>query len=44
MINSTLREAVLISWPTLVIVLSIIIILRITYITRSDRKFELFWF
>jgi len=41
MINSTLREAVLISWPTLVIVLSIIIILRITYITRSDRKFVL---
>lgn len=41
MIHSTLRQVVDITWPTLVIVLSIFIILRIAYITKSDRGFVL---
>lgn len=39
MIRSTIREAIMVSWPTLVIVLSIVVILRIAYIIKSDRKF-----
>ncbi len=39
MINSAVRDVILLLWPSLVIVLSIVVILRITYILRSDRKF-----
>lgn len=41
MINSTLKEVILLTWPTLVIVLSIFIILRVSYILRCDRGFKL---
>lgn len=36
--NSTVREVVGIAWPTLVIVLSIVIILKVTYILKSERR------
>ena len=39
MINDAIREVILLSWPTLVIVLSIVVILRVAYISRSERKF-----
>jgi len=42
MINNALREVIYISWPTLVIVLSIVIILRLAYISRSEKKFILY--
>lgn len=42
MIHDALREVIYMSWPTLVIVLSIVIILRLAYISRSERKFVLY--
>lgn len=41
MIHSTLREVILLTWPTLVIVLSIFIILRVGYIISCNRDFKL---
>lgn len=42
MIRSTLRSVIQMSWPTLVIVLSIVIILRIAYISKRERQFVLY--
>lgn len=36
--KSAIRSVLEISWPTLVIVLSIVIILRVTYIMTSDKR------
>lgn len=42
MIKDTLKEVILLTWPTLVIVLSIIIILRIAFILKSERRFAIY--
>ncbi len=42
MINEALKDVILMSWPTLVIVLAIVIILRVAYLTKSERKFVLY--
>lgn len=36
--KQAIREVINLSWPTLVIVLILIVILRITYIVKSDRR------
>ncbi len=36
--KSVVKEVLYMSWPTLVVVLCILIILRVSYIIRSDRK------
>jgi glycopeptide antibiotics resistance protein len=41
MIHDALKSVIEISWPTLVIVLSIVIILRISYVGKSEKKFVL---
>ena len=41
--ESAIRSVIKMSWPTLVIVLTIVVILRVTYIMTSDkRKFCLY--
>ena len=41
--ESAIRSVIKMSWPTLVIVLTIVVILRLTYIMTSDkRKFCLY--
>ncbi len=42
MIKDTFKEVILLTWPTLVIVLSIIIILRIAFILKSERSFAIY--
>lgn len=41
MMKETLIEVLNLSWPTLVIVLSIVIILRVSYFLKSDKKMVL---
>lgn len=41
MMKETLIEVLNLSWPTLVIVLSIVIILRVSYFMKSDKKMVL---
>lgn len=41
MMKGTLIEVLNLSWPTLVIVLSIVIILRVSYFMKSDKKMVL---
>ena len=36
--ESAIRSVIKMSWPTLVIVLTIVVILRVTYIMTSDKR------
>lgn len=40
MINNAFKEVIELSWPGLIVLLSIIILLRLTYILRSEKKFR----